>query len=190
MTIESIGQPVIVALLVATLVAAAKWAHKRIVGLVTSVEKIESAMPALLVMSKELAPNGGGSVKDKVNTIAEKMLFHEQARRLLVDMTTDIAYYECGPEGDCVYVNREWCLITGLTPNEAEGSGWVGGVHPDDRERVVEQWSIAVESGAEFSADYRMVDRAGEVTPVHGVARIIRSADGQVVGMIGYNKKK
>ena len=190
MTIESIEQPVIVALLVAALVGAAKWAHKRIAGLVTSVGKIEAAMPTLLVMSKELVPNGGGSVKDKVNAIAEKMLFHEQARRLLVDMTTDIAYYECGPDGNCVYVNREWCLITGLTPEEAEGSGWVGGIHPDDRERVIEQWGIAVESGAEFAADYRMIDRNGVATPVHGIARIIRTEDGQVVGMLGYNKKR
>src|SRR5215510_4676341 len=37
--------------------------------------------------------------------------------------------------GDCLFVNRRWCEMAGLTPTEAAGKGWTRALHPEDAER-------------------------------------------------------
>jgi hypothetical protein len=72
-----------------------------------------------------------------------------------------------------------------LSPDEAKGGGWVAGVAEHDRRRVLDAWSLAMANQHEFALDYDMVDREGNVTPVHGVARMLRDSRGEVVGVIG-----
>ena len=44
------------------------------------------------------------------------------------------------PDGSRVFVNRRWLEYTGLTVQQGMGSGWQGAVHPDDLERVLDNW--------------------------------------------------
>lgn len=146
---------------------------------------MQSLMPDLKRVTQELTPNGGGSLRDKVDRIERLVSIAEGARRLLMDVVTGAAIYEANGEGSCTYVNRGWSTLTGLTLDEARGSGWVAGVAEHDRKRVLEAWMLAVVNRHEFSLDYDMVDREGRVTPVHGVARMLRDSRGDVVGVIG-----
>src|SRR3989449_5554954 len=66
--------------------------------------------------------------------------------------------------GDCLYVNRRWCDITGLSSEEAAGRGWIEAVHPDDRERVVAAWDESAQASREFALEYRLRTAAGAVT--------------------------
>ncbi len=49
----------------------------------------------------------------------------------------------------------QWQEYTGQSAADSRGSGWLDLVHPDDRERVRENWSTAAERG-EFRAAYRI----------------------------------
>ena len=34
-------------------------------------------------------------------------------------------------EGNCLHVNQTWCLIAGLSTEQALGRGWLEAIHPD-----------------------------------------------------------
>ena len=95
--------------------------------------------------------------------------------------------------GHCIYVNRRWCDITGLTPDDAVGRGWTRALHPDDRDRVVPELyesvtsarSFLVERRAEAPAEYRFQRPDGTVTWVLGQAVAERNAAGAITGYVG-----
>jgi PAS domain S-box-containing protein len=44
------------------------------------------------------------------------------------------------PKGNRTFLNRGWLEYTGLSSEQASGSGWLVAVHPDDLKRVTERW--------------------------------------------------
>ncbi len=64
------------------------------------------------------------------------------------------------PDGSRTFVNQRWEEYTGLSVEQAAGSGWQAAVHPDDVNRVHEKWRISVISGEplEYEARFRRAD--------------------------------
>jgi PAS domain S-box-containing protein len=75
--------------------------------------------------------------------------------------------------------------MTGLTPAQARGPGWIVAIHPDDRERVALGWQEAVKRGGASNAEYRFRRADGSVTWVQGQAVQLRDSAGQLAGYIG-----
>ncbi len=88
-------------------------------------------------------------------------------------------------EGNCLFVNEQWCEITGLTAEEARGPGWARTLHPDDRERISHAWYAAAEAGRPFAEEYRFRTPQGKVTWVQGRALGLTDSTGQVTEYIG-----
>jgi PAS domain S-box-containing protein len=40
----------------------------------------------------------------------------------------------------CIYANERWSLMTGRSVESALGTGWMETLHPDDRDRLLNQW--------------------------------------------------
>ena len=106
--------------------------------------------------------------------------------RVLTDQAP-VGIYETDIHGDCIYVNKCWCKMAGLTPQQALGKGWIEGIHPDDRDKVYNEWYNMVESNGEWGLEYRFVNRSGEVTWAFGTASIIKDDLGMVAGYLGVN---
>lgn len=66
------------------------------------------------------------------------------------------------PEGDVHEDCPEWRRVTGQTPEEFLGHGWLGAVHPEDREPVRRAWNDAVAAGETFEAAFRVRARSGD----------------------------
>src|SRR5207244_5770434 len=96
-----------------------------------------------------------------------------------------VGIFETDAQGDCTYVNDRACSIMRLTAEEAAGRGCISALHPDDRQRVMEAWDRAVETGGAFTLDYRFLSPAGEVTWVLGSAVALRDETGAVTGYLG-----
>ena len=62
-------------------------------------------------------------------------------------------------DGDWIWASPQWVSFTGLSVEESCGLGWLGAVHPDDRERARSAWSKARDAKG-FNADYRIRDAA------------------------------
>src|SRR3972149_5713634 len=55
-------------------------------------------------------------------------------------------------EGNFLFVNEQWCKITGLTADESLGNGWMGALHQDDLTRILKEWADAVKSKKTFKS--------------------------------------
>ncbi|MGB8702034.1 MAG: PAS domain S-box protein [Thermosynechococcaceae cyanobacterium] len=91
---------------------------------------------------------------------------------------TDIAGY-------CLYVNRQWCELTGLSFKDALGTGWLQALPPEDRDRVWVKWSQSVQENRTFHAEYRYLRPDGTIVWVLGHAVAEPKVPGQESGYLG-----
>ncbi len=87
-------------------------------------------------------------------------------RRLVERLPAIVYSCEFGENGRWRYVSPQIEEILGYSPEEwmADPELWVRQIHPDDRERALEQESRkAVEEGGGPPIDYRMITREGDV---------------------------
>ncbi len=77
--------------------------------------------------------------------------------------------------------------IYGLRPGEFKGTlqEFVGFIHPDDRARVRDSISAALEAGKEFSHEERIIRPDGSIRHLHSVGEVIRDENGTAVRMLG-----
>lgn len=80
--------------------------------------------------------------------------------RALVDAFADFLWF-CSADGRLVGDMPAWRAVTGQTREQLLGYGWLDGVHPDDRARVIASWKDAVARRAAFSSTYRLVGNDG-----------------------------
>jgi PAS domain S-box-containing protein len=68
------------------------------------------------------------------------------------------------PDGSVDYINQRWQEYLGLTLEEVKDWGWTTIVHPDDRERFVDQWRAALSSGEPLESEIRIRRSDGGVS--------------------------
>lgn len=151
-------------------------------------EKTRLVTKQLSDIVKEIHPNGGTSMRDALNRIECTQLMAEQRHKALI---SDLEYgtWETNSEGDVVWVNRTLCRITGRTPPEILGHGWVNMIATEDRERVHKEWDESIKDKREFEMEYKYATPDGGRVRV--LARTVKmiSASGKILGFIGLVKK-
>lgn len=125
----------------------------------------DSQLKKLIVTQEELT-----ATKQRIEAIANE---------------APVGLFETDANGRCTFVNQKWCEIAGLTPNEAMGTGWISGIHPEDQPLVFLEWENSVRESRAFNAEYRFLNRAGEVTWVSGSSRALISRGGKPHGYVG-----
>jgi PAS domain S-box-containing protein len=60
------------------------------------------------------------------------------------------------PKGNRTFFNKGWLEYTGLSSEQASGSGWEMAIHPDDLERVTEQWRKSQTTGQPLDYEARL----------------------------------
>ena len=88
-------------------------------------------------------------------------------------------------KGKCQFVNEYLCKMLDMSLSEAQGFGWVQSLHPDDRDRVVEEWENATNRRSFFSEEYRFQRPDGGVSWVSGTAVPRESEEGQILEYLG-----
>lgn len=99
-------------------------------------------------------------------------------------MLVPVGVFETDAAGDCTFVNERWQAMTGIRAEDARGRGWLNALHPEDRDRVCDEWYAAASAGREFALEYRYATPAGVVTWVQGSAVALRE-NGAVTGYVG-----
>lgn len=136
-------------------------------------------------IKKELQPNGGASLRDRVDDIAEKVSRHEAYNQLLVGgFTRPILVWDAG--GYCTQANRAYHELTGFDLGDVQGMNWINVIHPSDREQVLSEWRHTIRDKRFFSMEFRHRVRGGNPVRVLLEARpIIEKAGGVVMGWFG-----
>jgi len=115
----------------------------------------------------------------------EEALHESEERFRALASNAPVGIFITDLSGRTISVNDYWCQMTGLSEKEANGDGWMLGLHPDDRDRIAKGWQEALKKQSESKAEFRYVRDEGETTWVQGHAVPLRDANGQHVGYIG-----
>ena len=98
---------------------------------------------------------------------------------------TPVGVYEADQDGRCTFVNDKWCEMTGLGFDGSLGEGWIEGIYPEDREKVLSKWAAIKEEKRPGHLEFRLFKESGEITWVLGQAHAIHDDSGSIAGYTG-----
>jgi hypothetical protein len=78
----------------------------------------------------------------------------EQELREVIDAIPTIAWSAL-PDGSNTYVNKGFAEYSGLSAEQAAGSGWQEAIHPDDLHPQMSKWMASVAAGQPFEHELR-----------------------------------
>ncbi len=121
---------------------------------------------------------------DALSRAMAELKVSEQQFRLITDLSP-VHLFRAGPDGEAKYLSPGFMSMTGLSLPDALGFGWIGAVHPDDRDRLMENWHEALRSQAIFQAEFRFRTATGDMRWYR--ARVVPDRDdtGTIVGWVG-----
>ncbi len=116
---------------------------------------------------------------------AEKELHESQQLFETLAHMSPVGIFRTRPDGYTTYVNPKWCELSGLTPEQAAGDGWLTALHPDDRYAIEDGWRQKTRTEVSSVAEYRFIQPNGEVVWVLGNARPEIDMYGTIKGYVG-----
>lgn len=116
---------------------------------------------------------------------AEIALRESEKRFQTLALISPVGIFRTNANGDTIYVNPQWCQISGLSVQEALGDGWLKAVHPDDVDKLFKGWKHDTLLRKESVAEYRFLKANGEVAWVLGQASPELNHKNQIVGYVG-----
>ncbi len=161
-------------------VAAAAAFHWRVVRpLRHNITSLLDMIPVVDVLKAEFSPNGGSSMKDKINSIDRELHILKFHDRLSQDMD-DRPILEFDVVGRCIYVNRAAIDLFDIPAGDWYGNGWLRAIAPHDRVSALTSWLDSVKHGLPYE-----LDSAGEADQSPAVtfkAMPIAGSDGRPLG--------
>lgn len=171
------------------------WLHPIILGVFRFVRRnLPGARNHRLLeeILKEYKPNGGGSMRDALNRLEDRITRTQQYTKLILrmhrisDEYQGLATFVTDEEGRCTYANSHYLDIVGLTFEEMREYGWKNAMEAEEKERVWDQWLEAVEEQRDFhmAVNYRNY-RTGKLMCCKVDAYVVKNEDG-LIGWAGY----
>jgi PAS domain S-box-containing protein len=124
-----------------------------------------------------------------VLNITRRKMAEEALRKnehLLQSLTevSPVGIFRTDLQGNSTYVNPKWSELSGLSGEEALGTGWLKAVHPRDRKKVSENWIKNFGSEQPSIAEFRFLRADGNIVWVLGNA-VPEINNNEIVGYIG-----
>ena len=156
--------------------------------LARAISHIEKMSEKLTHVSKELQPNGGGSIKDQIKQIANDVKIIRIERDATFYLSKE-PMFKTDDKGYYTSVNTSLCNLVGVNEQELLGLGWLNYVSLEDRDRVWEEWENIIESGKEFSTYYKVKNPSTlQLVPIKCRA-VINRAEDSIISIIGTLEK-
>lgn len=106
--------------------------------------------------------------------------------RMIIDAIPTLAW-STEPDGSVEFVNLRWRNYTGLTTEQARGSGWQATIHPEDIGRLSDQRRITMDSGKPFELEARIRRYDGQYRWFINRADPLLDEQGRIVKWYGTN---
>ncbi|MBB3226706.1 diguanylate cyclase (GGDEF)-like protein/PAS domain S-box-containing protein [Luteibacter sp. Sphag1AF] len=118
---------------------------------------------------------------------AERELAASEARLRMLARATNDAVWDIDLQGESVWWSDAFYIRYGYSRDEDNGlSAWLGRLHPDDRQQVVDGFAAAVRGKAlTWRMGYRMRRKQGDYVDVMARAYIIRDEEGNAIRSVG-----
>jgi PAS domain S-box-containing protein len=159
---------------------------------VVTAEQLKNALVFLSGIAVEIAEQGLDHLllketADKLeNEVAERgrteaSLKAAEARyQALIEQVPAIIYTDSAEQyNKTLYISPQVKTITGYTAEQwmADNELWLKFMHPDDRQRVMEEYVSATRAGGPFISEYRINTQDGRLVWVHDQAILIRDSE-------------
>lgn len=191
--------PVGAAIAVAVAGVVGEWIRRRVtrgrelVSLLDAAHRQVAAVAADVASIKgELAPNGGHTLRDKVNALTATMAgIDARTRRtdalqcVLIE-TMSQPTFETDEQGRWRTVSRGLEQLTGYDGRELVGNGWRSVIPMDERDHVLREWQHAVKDRRSIRLDFTIVSRAGHSELVRLIAEPMIDDAVDPTGIVGW----
>jgi len=155
----------------------------------------KDGMPIPVSLSVSPVFGAGGDV-DGISSVARDITEQQLAQANLAEMERRLSEAEAAAHTGrwlwdvatgAVQWSDELHRIMGVEPMEFEGTidAHLAPVHAEDRDEVRAAIERSVSTGRPFDAEYRIVDRSGEVRWLHSRGEVTISSTGAVIGLRG-----
>ncbi|HIK17838.1 MAG TPA: PAS domain S-box protein [Leptolyngbyaceae cyanobacterium M33_DOE_097] len=129
-------------------------------------------------------------ISDRKRIEAERLQIEQafrssEQRFRTLSQCAPVGIYLANEKGECTYVNDRWSEWTQLASEKAYGLGWADIIHPEDQQRVFDEWNAAIQQKREFVLEYRYLRPDGVTVWVNGRAIALRDETGNISGFIG-----
>ncbi|MBD2435436.1 PAS domain-containing protein [Nostoc sp. FACHB-110] len=108
----------------------------------------------------------------------------EQRYRSLVNASAQIVWLT-DADGMTIIASEKWEELTGQTPTEKLGWGWLNCVHPEDRDRTFAAWQESYQNRTFYETEYRLRMKDGNYRYFFARGVPILDADGEISEWIG-----
>jgi PAS domain S-box-containing protein len=150
---------------------------------VTERKRAEEERERLLNREREARQEAEAAVR-VTEEAREALRASEEQYRSLADLLPAVVW-TAQADGSIDYANQFWIDYTGMTLEQTRGSGWTAALHPDDRARVTQIWTQALETGNLVEVDYRLKRADGVYHNFFARGQAVRDRQGRVVKWIG-----
>ncbi|MFP5384434.1 MAG: PAS domain-containing protein [Bacteriovoracia bacterium] len=105
-------------------------------------------------------------VERVLKDLASKLHSRAELERLakesnLVIETIPQGIWRCNPDGAADYFSKRFYSLVGYSADEFLGWGWSEVLHPDDKQRVIDEWKDCREKKVPFSIEFRIQMKDG-----------------------------
>lgn len=112
----------------------------------------------------------------------ERRLYEAEAKyESLVEQLPAAIYIQApDPHGRTYYVSPQVRELLGVSPADFIGTTgvWESLIHPDDRDRMLEDYRLWLETGEPEAGDYRYLRPDGTLVWIHDRSKLVRDAQG------------
>lgn len=115
----------------------------------------------------------------------EAALRESERRYETLAASAPVGIFRTDAKGQCIYVNKKWCELSGLSAEAAIGEGWSASLHSEDRTHVLSEWQRAAGEETPFHLEYRFERPDGGVSWVVGQAIAEYDDNENLVGFVG-----
>ncbi|MEO8610264.1 MAG: PAS domain-containing protein [Chloroflexota bacterium] len=109
--------------------------------------------------------------------MADEALRTSENRFRAMNDASPFGIFLTDPQGNCLYTNRRYQDITGITFEEALGSGWSKAIYLDDRWRVLAEWYESAQAERPYDSMLRFQRPDKTIVWTHVRAVEIRDGD-------------
>ena len=118
---------------------------------------------------------------------AEEALRASEGNLSSIINTIPMLAWSARPDGFCDFLNQRWLDFTGLSAEQARGSGWGATIHPDEAKGLLDSWQMALVTGQLADVEARMRRFDGEYRWFLLRASPLRDESGKIVKWYGTN---
>src|SRR4051812_37817990 len=119
-----------------------------------------------------------------LETELARLAASEKMYRMAMEISGRMAW-AADAGGAVTMMRRPFSTVTGVAEEDAMGEGWLGIVHPDDRDRVKQAWLAAFAAGDRYDCEFRARRADGSYRLMRSRALPLRAEDQSLIGWTG-----